>query len=60
MLFPELLDQLADFDNLLGVQTGGRLIENQQIRLMQNGLGQTQPLPVAFGQPLDDLLLSPL
>ncbi|MNU10270.1 hypothetical protein D3C72_2573270 [compost metagenome] len=57
MIFAQLFDQPADFDDLLRVQAGGRLVQHQQIRAVQDGLGQAQPLPVPLGQAADNLLL---
>ena len=44
-----LLGNLADFDDLLGIETDRRLVEDQHVRLVDQGLGQTDALPVALG-----------
>ena len=53
----EAADELARFDDLLGVEAGGRLVENQDIGVMQDGLRQTHALPVALGELADELVL---
>ena len=44
------LDQVAGFINLLGIEAGGGLIEDQHIRVVNNGLRQPHSLAIAFGE----------
>ena len=44
----ELLDQLARFDDLLRVEAGGRLVENQNFRIVKNRLREPDALPVTL------------
>jgi len=53
MILPEALDQLADLDDLLRVQADGRLIEDQRLRISEQGLCKTDPLAVSFRQVAD-------
>ena len=46
-------DQIARFVDLLGVQPGGGLVENQNVGVVDDGLRQSDALPVAFGQLAD-------
>ena len=50
MVFSQLLDQFPDLRNLSGVQSYGGLIQNDDLRISQNGLCNANPLFVAFGQ----------
>src|SRR3984957_2603527 len=45
----KILDQVPRLVDLLRVEAGGGLIENQNLRVMNNGLRQAYPLPVSFG-----------
>ena len=45
----QLADQLADGDDLLGVQTHRRLVQHQHSLLVAGGRGQTHPLAVRPG-----------
>ena len=47
-------EQPAQLDDLPGVEAVARLVENEQFRLVQHGLGERHALPVAARQPLDD------
>ena len=40
-------DQGADLDDLGGIKADGRLVQDQELRLVQDGLRQTQALPQA-------------
>ena len=51
----EVLQQLADFDDLLGVEAGSGLIEDQHIGVVDDGLRQADALAVAFGKLADEL-----
>ena len=44
------LDQVAGLIDLLRIQSRGGLIENQNIRVMDDGLRQPDTLPVSFGE----------
>ena len=46
----ELLDQLPSFDDLLGIEAGGRFVENQDIRVVDERLREPHPLSVALRQ----------
>ena len=52
----EGLEQLADFDDLLGVEAAGGLVEDQDIGVVDDGLGDADALAVAFGQLADQLV----
>ncbi len=47
-------DQLTRFALLFGIETGGRLVENQNRRVVDDGLGDADALAVAFGKLADD------
>jgi hypothetical protein len=51
----EAADQLAGFDDLLGVETGSGLVENQDLGVVDNRLRQADALAVAFGELADQL-----
>ena len=51
-------DELAGFALLLGIEAGGGLIENQHGRVMDDGLGDADALPVAFRKLADDGVLT--
>ena len=53
--FSQLLNQTADVVLLVWVQTVGWLIQNQYLRVVQDGLGQTNTAFEALGQGLDAL-----
>src|ERR1019366_8459102 len=55
VLAREGLQQLADFDDLLGVETAGGLIQDQHIRVVDDGLRDADTLAEAFGQLADQL-----
>ena len=46
----QLLDELPRFDDLLRIESGGRLVEDQDIGIVNERLRQTDALPVAFRQ----------
>ena len=48
-------DRLADLANLVGVQSGRRLVEDQHVRLVQQHLGHADALPIALGELADRL-----
>ena len=45
--------QAAQLDDLARVEAVGRLVEHQQLGLVQHGLGDGDALPVAARQPAD-------
>ena len=53
----EALDQVARLIDLLGIQSGSRFVQNEYIRIVNDGLGQANPLTVAFGQFAEKLVL---
>ena len=50
---PSPLMTSRDFDNLLGVESHSRLVEDEHFWLVDEGLGQADALPVALGQVAD-------
>jgi len=52
----ETLDEIASLVDLLGVQSGGGFIQNQHIRIVNNGLRQTNALPVSLRKFAQQLL----
>ena len=46
-------DQGTDLQDLVGVQAGSRLVQDEDGRIVQNGLGQADALPESLGQMLD-------
>lgn len=44
------LDELADHANLVRVQPDGRLVQDDQLRLMDQGIRQPHPLPEPLGE----------
>ena len=52
----EAFDQVARFVDLFGVETGSRLIQDQNFRIVDDGLGETNALAVAFGELAQQLV----
>ena len=48
MLASKLFNQGPDTNNLLRVKANRGLIQNEDARIMDNRLGQSHPLPIAF------------
>ena len=46
-------DKVADADSLLGIQTGGRLVKNQNPGIVQKGLGNQNSLLHTAGKSPD-------
>ena len=46
----ELANQLAGLDALLRVEAGGRLVEDEDVGVVDDGLGEPDALPIALGQ----------
>src|SRR5260370_16605554 len=57
MVAGKCFDQVARLVDLLGVQPGSRLIQNEYLRIVNDGLRQADPLPVAFRQFSEQLVL---
>jgi hypothetical protein len=55
VLVLELVDELAHLDDLPRVEAAGRLVEDDQRRPVDDGLGDADPLAVAVGQRADGL-----
>ena len=51
-----MLDQLARFDDLFGVETGSRFVENQHVGIMNDSLCQPHALPVTFRKLADQFI----
>ena len=54
MRLAQFPDEVADLDDLRGVQTHGRLVQNDELRAAQQRLCNAHPLTVALGQTADD------
>ena len=52
----EAVDQLADFDDLLGIEAGGGLVEDQDVGVVDDRLGEADALAVALGELADQLV----
>ena len=50
MGFAQLLDEVADFDNLNRVESDGRLVQNDDLRIAQKRLCNPNTLSVTFGE----------
>ncbi len=53
LLLAQALDELADLDDLVGVQPGGGLVQDEDLGVVDDGLGQAGALPEALGQGVD-------
>ena len=53
VLLAQLTDQGAHFNDLLRVQSDGRLVQNDHLRVTQHRLRKTDPLPIPFGKKLN-------
>ncbi len=53
----QALDQVSSFVDLLRIETGRRLIENQHVRVVNDRLRQTYTLAIAFRQFTQQLVL---
>ena len=54
MRLTQFPDEVADLDDLRGVQPHGGLIQNDELRAAQQRLRNANPLTVALGQAADD------
>ena len=52
----ETFDQVAHFDDLLGIEADGWFIENDYIGIVDQGLGDSYALLIAAGEALDELV----
>ena len=57
MLFTQRANKVTNLENLSGVKTDGRLIQNDNIRIAEQGCGQSYALPIAFGQRANQVIL---
>ena len=57
MLFAQFLNQVADLDDLLGVQAHGGLVQDQNVRIADQCLGDAHTLAVSFGQVADEAVV---
>jgi len=55
LLLAKVLDELSDFKFLVGVETVGRFVENQNLGVVKEGLRKTSPVAVSFGECSDRL-----
>jgi len=53
MVAAQVADQLAYLDDLARVQADGRLVQDQNLRVSDQGLRETYALLVTFGQVAD-------
>ena len=53
MILTQRLDQAADFNDLPGIQAGGRLIQDDHIRVANQRLRQANPLLIPLGKVFD-------
>src|ERR1043166_6344387 len=53
MLSAEISDQLAHLSDLIWIESDCRLVEDQQVRLANERVGQTNTLPVTFRKGTD-------
>ena len=58
-LAAQVADQIADVDDLIGIEPDGRLVEDEQRRLRDQRLRQSHPLAETLGE-LADLALAHL
>ena len=54
VLASQALDQLAGLDDLLGVEARGGLVEDEHVRVVEDGLGEAHPLAVALRELADE------
>ena len=57
MLFAQRADEVTNLENLSGVKTDGRLIQDDNIRIAEQGCGQSYTLPIALGQRANQVIL---
>src|SRR6266404_5801182 len=54
----EALDELASIVDLLGVEAGGGLVENEHVGIMDDGLREADALTIALGEFAEQLVLN--
>ena len=54
VVLAEVANQVAHLPDLVGIEADGRLVEDEQVGRVQEGVGQTDPLAVALGERADD------
>ena len=57
MVTSEHTDEVSDFDDLLGVKTDGRLVQDDDLGIADECLRDADTLTVALGQIADDTLV---
>ena len=57
MLLSKPADQFPNLDDLLGIQADHGFIQNQNLRIPKQSLGQSHSLLIAFGQMADQAVL---
>ena len=55
MLLAQVLDELADRPDLVGIESVCWFVQNEQGRVVNESVGETHPLTVSFGKGLDHL-----
>ena len=53
VVFSELLDQVTDRADLVGVQAIGGFVEDEEVGFVHQGIGQSHTLTVSFGEGFD-------
>ena len=54
----EAFDELTDLVFLIGIESVGGFVEYQDIRVVQQGLGEAGTVTVSFGQSADGLMVN--
>ena len=57
VILAQFFDEVADFDNLNGVQANSRFVQNDDLGAAKQRLRDANPLPIALGQGTDDPIL---
>ena len=52
---PEILDELADFKFLVGVEAVGRFVEDEDFGIVEKGLGEAGAVAISLGKGADGL-----
>ena len=56
LFLSDFFDEFSDFNDLVGVQPGGRFIKDEYLGVVYQRLGESEALAVAFGELLDGLV----
>src|SRR5690606_8048795 len=56
LLTADLADQLADLDDLVGIEPRGRFVEDEHFRLVDEGGGEPDALAISLGELADVLV----